>query len=207
MNAISEWDIGILDWIASHLQGPFLDFLSPVLSFLGEIGWFWIALTLVLLLFKKTRKTGLYMAAAIIIGTILANGILKPAIARIRPWVYLELYHPEHPPIEFLNGIVIPKDYSFPSGHTTNSIEAAFALFLGNKKLGIPALVLAVGIAFSRLYLYMHYLTDVLGGIVIGIVSAVLGVLAVNAILKWVKKAREKKNKTPSEEKTEDAGV
>ena len=104
-------------------------------------------------------------------GLIVCNLILKPACARIRPYDY-QLAH---------YGKVIPllidamHDYSFPSGHTMGSFEAATALALSNKKLGIPALILASLIAFSRLYLYVHYPTDVLFSIVTGITFGIIG--------------------------------
>ena len=159
------FDLPILDWIAAHLHCDFLDAVMPVITALANAGIFWIALTALMLALPRHRRTGLAMGIALIMGLIVCNLITKPVFARIRPYDYqLEHY-----------GKVIPllidamHDYSFPSGHTMASFEAATALALGNKKLGIPALILACLIAFSRLYLYVHYPTDVLFSIAMGI--------------------------------------
>ena len=165
------FDLPILDWIAAHLHCDFLDAVMPVITALANAGIFWIALTVLLLVIPRHRRTGIAMSLALIMGLIVCNLILKPAFARIRPYDYqLEHY-----------GKVIPllidamHDYSFPSGHTMASFEAATALALSNKKLGIPALILACLIAFSRLYLYVHYPTDVLFSIAMGIAFGFAG--------------------------------
>ena len=134
---------------------------------LGNAGIVWILLTIVLLLIPKTRKSGLILAAALIVDLILCNGILKPLIARIRPFDV-------NSAIQLI--VAKPHDYSFPSGHTAASFTAVMALYLvGEKKLWKIALVFAVLIAFSRLYLYVHYPTDVLGGIITGAIAGYIG--------------------------------
>ena len=107
------------------------------------------------------------LMAALLVDLVICNGILKPLVHRIRPF-------------DVKTGIELlvkrPTDYSFPSGHTAASFASVTALYLaGEKKLWIPALVLAVLIAFSRLYLYVHYPTDVLGGVVAGLAAGALG--------------------------------
>ncbi len=165
------FDLPILDWIANHLRCSFLDAVMPAVTVLGDAGLFWIAVTAVLLLLPRYRKTGLAMAAALLMGFLVCNLTLKPLVARIRPYDY-QLQHFGRT-IELL--IAAPKDFSFPSGHTIVSFEAATVLLLRNRKMGIPAAILAVLIAFSRLYLYVHYPTDVLCSIVLGIGLAFLG--------------------------------
>ena len=170
-----SFDLPILDWIAAHLQCGFLDFIMPCITLLGDGGIFWIACAVILLFTKKYRKTGLGMGAALILGLIVCNMILQPWVARIRPYDLQEQL-----------GNIIPllierqHDFSFPSGHTIASFEAATVLMLHNKKLGIPALILACLIAFSRLYLYVHYPTDVITSVILGTAFGFLGNWLVN---------------------------
>ena len=171
-NTLAEhFDLPILDWIAENIHCEFLDAVMPVITALANAGIFWIALTVLMLVIPKHRRTGVAMSLALIMGLIVCNLIMKPAFARIRPYDY-QLAH---------YGKVIPllidaqHDFSFPSGHTMGSFEAATALALSNWKLGIPALILASLIAFSRLYLYVHYPTDVLFSIGMGIAFGFIG--------------------------------
>ena len=166
-----NFDLPILDWIAQHLWCPFLDAVMPVVTKLGNGGIFWIAVSVVLMLIPKYRKAGFSMGAALLMGLLLCNLTLKPLVARIRPYDYqLEHFGKVIPLL-----ISTPHDFSFPSGHTIASFEAATALLLHNKKLGIPAMVLAALVAFSRLYLYVHYPTDVIASILLGVGLAFLG--------------------------------
>ena len=110
------------------------------------------------------------MALALLTGLLVCNVVMKPLFARMRPYDYQLLFHDRVIPLL----IEAEKDFSFPSGHTIASFEAATALFLRHKKLGIPALILAGLIAFSRLYLYVHYPTDVLTSVILGIGIAFL---------------------------------
>lgn len=165
-----SFDLPILDWIQANLKNAFLNVVMPFITMFGDGGIFWIACAVILLCIPKTRKTGLGMAFALIMGLIVCNITLKPLVGRIRPYDFQEKL-----------GVVIPlltermHDYSFPSGHTIASFEAATVLLINNKKLGIPAMILAVLIAFSRLYLYVHYPTDVIFSVFAGILFAFLG--------------------------------
>ena len=165
-----RFDLPILDWIAENLCSPLLDTLMPLITMLGDAGIFWIAIAVALLIFPKTRKIGLSMGAALLIGLVVCNLTLKPLLARIRPYDYQLLYFGK----EIALLIETPHDFSFPSGHTLASFEAAVALTVYNRKWGIPALVLAAVIAFSRLYLYVHYPTDVLFSMLISVAIAFL---------------------------------
>ena len=166
-----SFDLPILDWIQANLQSSVLDVSMPIITLLGDAGIFWIAWSVLLLLFPKTRKIGLGMGFALIMGLIVCNVTLKPMVARIRPYDFQEQ--------EF--GVIIQllierqHDFAFPSGHTIASFEAATVLLKNSKKMGIPAMILAVIIAFSRLYLYVHYPTDVLCSVVLGILFAFIG--------------------------------
>ena len=161
----------ILEWIAANLWCPFLNAVMPVITLLGDAGIFWIAIAVVLMFFPKTRKIGFGMGAALLMGLVICNIMLKPMIARIRPYDY----QLEHFGVTIKLLIDAQHDFSFPSGHTIASFEAATVILLHNKKFGIPAMVLACLIAFSRLYLYVHYPTDVIASVILGIGLAYLG--------------------------------
>lgn len=160
------FELNILDWFQT-LHTPVLDKFMTSVTKLGNAGIFWIILMVLFLLIPKMRKTGVVMAAALIIDLLLCNVLLKNLVARTRPYDV-------NTGIQLL--VAKLRDYSFPSGHTAASFASAAALyFAGEKKLWKPALVLACLIAVSRLYLYVHYPTDVLGGVVIGIIAGYLG--------------------------------
>ena len=124
-----------------------------------------------MLVFPKTRKTGIAMAIALIMGVLICNVTLKPLIGRPRPYDY----QLEHFGVTIKLLIDAQHDYSFPSGHTIASFEAAVALLLNDKRMGIPAMVIAVLVTFSRLYLYVHYPTDVIFSIIVGTAFAFIG--------------------------------
>ena len=142
------------------IHTSFLDTFMTSITKLGDAGIVWIILTVILLLIPKTRKSGVYMAVALIADLIICNVILKPIVARIRPYSINQT----------VQLLVTPlKDYSFPSGHTAASFASVSALyFAGRKRMAAGALIVSVLIAFSRMYLYVHYPTDVLGGMIVG---------------------------------------
>ena len=153
------FEFAFLDWL-QQFHNPVLDALAVFLNYAGEHGEIWIAFTLLLLLFRRTRKAGCAMATALVLYLVAGDCILKPLFARPRPCDI-------NTSITML--VARPHGHSFPSGHTASGVAAAYALWLQNRKLGAPALVLAAFIAFTRLYLYVHFPTDVLGGAVLGI--------------------------------------
>ena len=159
-------ELSILDWIQT-LHTPFLDKIMVFITRLGDAGIIWIVLSIVLLLIPKTRKSGAVMVVALVVDVLLCNIVLKNLVARTRPYDVNTGVH-----------LLVAKlhDYSFPSGHTAASSASVTALYLaGEKKLWKFALVLACLIAISRLYLYVHDPTDVLGGILFGVISGYLG--------------------------------
>ena len=170
------FDLPILEWIAGNLQCKFLDAVMPIITLLGDAGIFWIAIAVVMLFIPKCRKAGISMGIALIMGLLVCNVTMKPLFARIRPYDYQLLHFGKE--IKLL--IEAQHDFSFPSGHTLASFEAATARAIHNKKMGIPALVLACLIAFSRLYLYVHYPTDVLFSVAMGIGFGFLGTFLAN---------------------------
>ena len=173
-----SFDLPILDWIQANLANPVLDFLMPWITLLGDAGIFWMICAGVMLFTRKYRRIGIGMAIAMAMGLLVCNIILKPAVGRIRPYDFqLEHYGRE---IQLL--IEKQHDFSFPSGHTIASFEACTVILLGSKKLGIPATLLAILIAFSRLYLYVHYPTDVIASIILGTLFGIIGYLAAGKI-------------------------
>ena len=165
-----SFDLPILDWIQANLQSPFMDKFMPFITVFGDAGIFWMVISALLVIFPRTRKTGLGMAFAMMIGLVVCNITLKPMVARIRPY---DLQAELGVTIQLLGERM--HDFSFPSGHTIASFEAAVVMLKNSKKMGIPAMILAVLISFSRLYLYVHYPTDVITSVILGTLFALIG--------------------------------
>lgn len=164
-----NWEFDFL-YLLQELHNPVLDKIMVAITLLGDAGLIWILLALALLFTKKYRKCGVTMALALIIMLVLGNGILKNIFMRERPcWIDTS--------IALL--VENPHDYSFPSGHTFSSIAAATVILLRYKKAGIAAMVLAVLIAFSRMYLFVHFPTDILASLFLGVITA----FAANALV------------------------
>ena len=180
MDVFLPFDFAVLDWIAEHLRCGFMDFIMPLITRLGDEGIFWIAVALILLIFPKTRKTGAMMGVAMLLGLLIGNKILKPLIGRMRPYDVREI----------LPYLIEPESSkSFPSGHTLVCFEAATVLMLRHAKpWGIVALVTAFLVAFSRMYLFVHYPTDIFGGIILGTLFGFCGMWIVNGFMKLMKK-------------------
>lgn len=170
---MNQFELTILNGIKNIFGCKFLDAVMPVITMFGDGGIFWIALAVIFVCFKRTRKMGITMGLSLALGFLIGNIGLKNIVGRIRPYDL----NPDFP-------LLVEKlsDYSFPSGHTLASFEAATSIFLHNKKAGIPALLLAVLIAFSRLYLYVHYPTDVLTSIILGTALAILSFYLINKL-------------------------
>lgn len=157
--ALLELEFSILYFIQG-LHTPFLDRFMTAVTSLGDKGWFFIVLGIILFCFKRTRKMGAAVLLSLAAGGLIGNVVLKNLVMRDRPcWI--------DESVRLL--IQNPKDFSFPSGHTLASFETAVSIFLYNRKWGAPVLVLASIIALSRLYLFVHFPTDVLSGMALGI--------------------------------------
>ena len=155
------FDWGILHWIQNTIACPFLDAVVPKLTMLGNAGIIWILAGLALLCSKKYRRQGALVLMGLLAGLLVGNIVLKNLVARPRPcWL--------DPSVQLL--IASPTDYSFPSGHTLSSTIAATILTKADRRFGYAAIPLAVLIALSRLYLYVHFPSDVL-------IAALLGLL------------------------------
>lgn len=157
---IEHIDFRILDWIQQNLKCEMLDRIMSAITHLGDKGIFWMIAAIILLLPGKYRKCGITMLIGLLSGIVIGNLLLKNLIERSRPcWINTS--------VDML--INVPKDYSFPSGHTLSGFIAVTILMYYDKRMGLPALLIASLIAFSRLYLYVHFPTDVLAGMILGI--------------------------------------
>lgn len=192
MDSITQLDGNLLIGIQHTLNADWLTPVMKIITLFGEDGIFWILVCLVLILFRRTRRLGVICSLSLLFTFITCNLVLKPAVDRIRPWVTFQMVNAMLPP---------PGDASFPSGHSANSMGPAWALFIATMpvrtaagrsydevrclgwkgegaspqmmhRLGIAAVILAVLIGVSRLYLGMHYPTDVACGLLLGMIAA-----------------------------------
>ena len=164
MNILPSFDFTVLNFIYDHCRCGILNILMPIITKLGVGGMIWIALAM--LTSRSCRGAGAAMLVALVLDVTLCNMLLKPLVARIRPCDVNAAIQLQ---------IARPTDYSFPSGHAAASFTAASALYYSRQRFWKPAFVLAVLISFSRLYLYVHYPTDILAGALLGIFMGYLG--------------------------------
>jgi len=167
-------ELDILYFIQS-LRNPELDSIMVKIfsDIVGDKGQIWVYLGIIALLFPKTRKCGATMLVSYLLSYFLCDGILKELIARPRPCAVDET-------IELL--VKRSTSYSCPSVHSAIAFASSFAAYMHNKKVGIPLLIFAGLVAFSRLYFFVHYPTDVAFGAIIGCIIAYV----VYKLLKWV---------------------
>ena len=162
--------------LVEKLWNPVLDAIMIFITHLGDDGIFWIALGVILCIFKKTRKYGVLVLLGLGIASCINNLVLKQIFERPRPFNF------DGWPSDFVfpNPLIEkPHSFSFPSGHTSSSLGAATPLLIkANKKLGIPMFILALLVGFSRVYVHVHYPTDVIVGTLVGIVGGILAVVA-----------------------------
>ena len=155
-----SFEFAVLDWIQANLRSPAMDVLMPAITALGNSVLVWIVLAGILILMPKHRTIGIAVMTGLLLEVVCCNLVLKPLVARILP-------------CDVNTAVVLliarPDDFSFSSGHTGASFSAVASLYFSRSKFWIPALILAVLIAFSRLYLYVHYPTDILAGMLLGV--------------------------------------
>lgn len=164
MHYLLQLDGNILLFIQEYIRHDWMNPFWEFITSLGNGGQLWLALSFLLLIPKRTRRVGAAALIALLIGFLITNVALKNLVARTRPY-------------EVVDGLKLlirkPHDYSFPSGHACASFAAAAVYYrMAPKRWGIPAVILAALISFSRLYVGVHYPTDVLAGVVIGIFAA-----------------------------------
>lgn len=167
-------DWSILQWIQGNLQCSFLNIIMLKITMLGNGGAIWILAAIVLICTKKYRRYGIILLAGLAVGVLIGNVCLKQLVARPRPcWIDNS--------VSLL--ITNPTDYSFPSGHTLSSVIGATILTMANRKFGYAAIPTAILIAFSRLYLYVHFPSDIIGAAFIGLIIGIVTWQAGNAIM------------------------
>ncbi len=161
------WDIDYNILLALQaVRTPFLDAVLSFVTSLGDKGFIWILLSVLLLYRKDTRRAGILCLLALLGSLIINNMILKNLVGRMRPYDRYE---------DLVPLIMRPVDFSFPSGHTGSSFSAAGVMYAKlPRRYGVLAIVFAALIAFSRLYVGVHYPSDVLAGMATGLVIAVL---------------------------------
>ena len=175
MDWLIELDGNALLWIQEYLRNDLLNVVMKFITSLGDAGLVWILSAVIMLCFKKTRKVGVMVAMALIGSIIFNNLILKNLFQRTRPYEVVE---------GLTRLIGKQSDFSFPSGHTGSSIAASLVMLKQlPKKFGIPALILGILISFSRLYIGVHYPTDVIVGAIMGAISAMLSIKLYNYIV------------------------
>lgn len=166
---IQNIDISIIEKIyrfQHNLNSKLFNKIMIFFTILGDNGMIWIAIALILFLNRKYRKIAVFSIVSLIICALLVNVILKPLIHRPRPFSELA---------DIVLLIKAPKDYSFPSGHTAASFVMVYIFFRHIKKYFIPVLITGILIAFSRMYLSVHFPSDIIAGIIIGIFSGYAG--------------------------------
>lgn len=169
ISAVAAWDASVLLWVQDHVRTALGDWIIPLWSSLGNTGALWIVLSLLLLCFRRTRRAGALALGGMFINLLVVNGAIKHIVARPRPWLVVE-------GLEVL--LFEPDPNSFPSGHTSAAFAFAAALCC---ELRIPWVrVLAVAAAafmgWSRIYVAVHFPSDVVTGALIGVLCGLLAV-------------------------------
>lgn len=162
LTGINPFDAAVMAWIQENLHSAFTDAVLPLVTHLGDAGAVWIIFGITLLFFKRTRRTGILLLVSMLLTYLTGEVLLKNLVMRPRP---CHLF-PEVPLL-----IARPDSFSFPSGHTASSFAAAVSLTFRHKKAW-PALLLAALIAFSRVFLFVHFPTDIIAGAALGTLFA-----------------------------------
>ena len=174
------FDLAVFEWVQS-IQSRLMTAIMVTITTLGDEGIIFIAMGIVFLFFKKYRKVGFAILIALVVMLLCNNIILKDLLARPRPF-NLFLIDPEaysawggeNAKYFFPYLVHAPSSFSFPSGHTSSAFAAAFAILIYNRKIGIPMTLFAALMGFSRIYVEVHYCTDVIAGAVVALVYALI---------------------------------
>ncbi|MCI1965700.1 MAG: phosphatase PAP2 family protein [Oscillospiraceae bacterium] len=155
-------DVRIINYVQSHFHNRVTDLIFPLLSRIGNAGAVWLTAALLLGYNRQTRSFAFMLFFSLALSHLISQ-ILKPIIGRPRPFV-------QSPGTRLL--IHTPGGYSCPSGHSSSSFAAATVIWLFDNQFGIAALTLALLIAFSRVFLFVHYPSDTLFGSLLGVLCA-----------------------------------
>ena len=165
LETIQNLDLNMLTALHSLVQNSLFDKIMPYITALGNSGLIWIVISIAMICTKKYRMTGILCLSALLLTTVLGEGIIKHLVQRQRPFNH----------IDSLNLLISePVSYSFPSGHTGSSFAAATVIASRIHKAAPWVFSFAVIIAFSRLYLMVHYPIDVLAGAILGTISGLV---------------------------------
>ena len=185
-SAFLSFDKAVFEWVGQIFNYGISSVISPIMTFithLGDDGIIWIALAIILMIFKKTRKVGVVMGGALLCMLICNNIVLKNLFARTRPF-NLEEWQSW---FVFPELVKRPSSYSFPSGHTSSAFAAATALIYSKKaSVIVPGFIFAALMGFTRIYVHVHYCTDVLFGALFGIIYGLLAMLICHYVIKLI---------------------
>lgn len=188
LESIYHFDWNVFQWVEENLWNPIMDVFFKIITLSGEDGIIFILMALAFLAYgifkkdEKCKKIGLAVIVSLVFMGIVNNLVLKELIARVRPFNFEWTQYSWGGTFNFPEIVSRPSSWSFPSGHSSSAFAACFAVFWYNKKVGTPALVYAALMAFSRIYVHVHYCTDVLAGLFVGILYAIAGVFIAKAI-------------------------
>jgi undecaprenyl-diphosphatase len=183
LELVQQLDERALRWIAEYLRTPLWDKMMVFYTFLGNGGWAFITVGVLLLLFRKTRKSGASALAGMLLGLLVTNLTLKPLVARLRPWMVMENF----------TVLVTSSDLnSFPSGHTCAAFAFAVAVTVAVPRKWVKAAALAAAalMGFSRLYVGVHFPTDVIAGTIVGTLCGLVGAWIVDRAITWIRARR-----------------
>ncbi len=184
MDTIFQWDAAVLLWIQENMRTELMTVIMKAITRLGDAGCLWIVLAVIFLVIGKTRKVGLASAVALLITFITVNLGIKNVVARTRPYEVID---------GLINLVGEQSDFSFPSGHSAHAFAVGLViLIMMPRKIGVPIFAISILMAYSRLYVGVHYPTDVIAGALIGAVIAFISVFIVNKLSElWAKRNRE----------------
>lgn len=163
---MTMYELQILDFIQNHMKNSVMDVIMKTVSLTGTVGAIWFLFAVILFIKKDTRITSISLCFSLVIGVIICSVIIKPLVARIRPCNVNNI-------VNML--VACPHDYSFPSGHTTAAFAAATCLMFCKNKFWPYFMVFAFIMAFSRMYLYVHFPTDIIAGCILGFICGWIG--------------------------------
>ncbi|MGI6644679.1 MAG: phosphatase PAP2 family protein [Bacilli bacterium] len=192
-----NWEIDFLKWVWENLHTPAVDWFMRVFTLLGDVAFIYFVISITMLFFKKTRKTGIVCIAVLVLVAGLNIVAVKPLVKRPRPFyvdetlnTYVTTFFKN---TNFFNHYPKETAYSFMSGHALSSFLFATVVSLYHPKWLVPSFIFASLMSFTRLYFAFHYPTDIIAGAVFGLIFGFLFVLLANFIEKKIKIKRQAK--------------